>query len=241
MRYRSHATAPTIKQRSLTVVSLIVLTALLLAVIAVMFYYFFFNHDLLFTNQAAVKPGHTTKHLKIANTTFLIPENLIVSVKRSPLRKIRRITISIPRGWALQKNMETTQIDKTISNMVIANLITSPAPKISKTERLGKIYRLYMAGPAAGHVVGLYRYTFTPDSPYSNTELFVDNLQHPEVFIHCNLRVSNIGSRLCRRNKTINKEIQLRYQFSRHQLTHWHQIHKMMENFIAVTIQRAAK
>jgi len=221
----------------MTALSLLLLIGLFSTAGAVMAYYFLKNPDLLLPGSAKAKPDKAAIHLTFQGGEFLIPGYLVSRIKRSPLRVVKKINLTIPLGWTVDNPARVFDDSSTSSQWIFAT-IDKPDSTLSLVKRLRKIYRHYITAPASRHHTGLYNYQFKASSPYSNLELFTDNLQSPTLFIRCEIRKSALGIKLCSRTITISDKLELRYSFTRSQLGNWQQVHQTMKRLLG-TIYRA--
>jgi hypothetical protein len=238
MRDRYYDNGPSIKERSMTAISVILLFGLFAAAGAVMAYYFLRNPDLLFQQSKNATPVKTAVHLKFRDMEFFIPKYLLLKVDRSALRKIKKIRLAVPQNWTPDHHASAFTAASDPADWVFAT-ISKSHHHLSNRERLATIYRLYIAGPAIGHSSGLFRYHFRQDTPYYGTELFTDDLQKPTFFIRCELQSSSLGARLCSRQVQISARLTLQYRFARSQISNWQKIHKTITTLVKATGRRS--
>ncbi len=223
--------APSIKERSMTAISLLLLIGLFSAAGAIMAYYFLKNPDILFARKTTQEPTKVATHLKFEDGEFFIPGYLLSKVKRTTLRRIIKISMTIPINWTPDQAPVLFDGSSDLSQWILA-AVKQRQSLLSDRDRLTKIYRHYIAGPASSHSSGLYRYRFKSQSPYASIELFTDNLQNPTLIIRCEMQSSTLGTRLCTRQMPISSRLQIQYKFPRSQIDHWQQVHQTMQNLL---------
>ena len=202
-----------------------------------MAYYFLKNPDLLLNSKMGGTPRATKTTIKVPSGTFSIQDYLIRDVQRTPLRKVVKISLTIPINWTLTSDPKRLQPNSALEEWILAD-IEKRTDTLSLKQWLSQIYRLYISGPATSHSSGLLRYRFKTNSPYETLELFTDNLQNPSFFIRCELEGSSLGARLCERSSMITPNIQIRYRFARLKLKQWRQIHQTIQNFVKSSYKR---
>jgi len=229
--YTPASLAPTIKERSMTVLSLVLLFGLFSAAGAVMAYYFLKNPDLLFSEKNQASSNRAAVSLKFEDTNFSIPSYLLVNVKRTTLRKVTKINMTVPLDWTPDQTAERFNDSSTAAHWIFSS-IEEPASKLSSRDWLRKIYRHYIAAPAASDASGLYRYYFKPGSPYSSIELFTDDLQNPKMIIRCEKQKSALNIRLCNREIPVTPRLVMQYKFPRAHLNRWQGVHRTMQTLL---------
>lgn len=216
---------PTIKERSATAISVLLLVGLFAAAGAIMAYYFLKNPDILFSGKKTYRPSATVQHVRLSGENFFIPQYLIAKVERSALRKVKKIRLAFRLDWQPGASPTALTANSDMSEWIMASIAPGDPPPPKKT-MLKKIYRLYVAGPAIAHSSGLLRYRFLPNSPYGEIELFVDDLESPKTLIRCELIASRLGARFCARTIAFKKNLLVDYHFTRASLGKWRQIDK---------------
>ena len=202
-----------------------------------MAYYFLRNPDLLLDSKLRRTPLATQNSIKLANHQFLIQDYLIRKIKRTPLREIKIISLSIPNNWTPNSDPILLKSTSDLSDWILADLEKSQK-NLPLKNWLDDIYRVYTDGPAISHASGLLRYRFKAQSPYGSIELFTDSLQNPTLFIRCELQSSTLGARYCQRTSNVTPQIQINYRFTRLNLKNWRTIHQTIEHLIK-TIHRS--
>ena len=232
MSRRIQSSAPSIKERSMTAISLLLLIGLFSTAGAIMAYYFLKNPDILFDHKTTTQPTKTAVHFKFEDGEFLIPSYLLGTVRRSVLRKVKKINMTIPINWTADQSAVSFGASSDLAEWLLAR-IEKRQSFLPQKEWLSKIYRHYIAAPAIRHSSGLLRYRFKSTSPYNSIELFTDDLQAPTLIIRCEMQSSTLGTRLCARQMIVSSRTVLEYKFSRSQIDQWQQIHKTMKALLA--------
>jgi len=196
-----------------------------------MAYYFLKNPDLLFSDKTQGSPNREAVSLKFEDASFAIPAYLLAKVKRTALRKVTKISMTVPQDWTAERKAIIFNDSSTAAHWIFTS-IEEPSSKLSSRDWLRKIYRHYIAAPASSDASGLYRYYFKPASPYNNIELFTDNLQNPTFIIRCERQKSALNIRLCSRETPITPRLVMQYKFPRAQLNRWQGIHQTMQSLL---------
>ncbi len=231
MRPKFAPFAPSIKERSVTALVLILMVGLFSTAGGILAYYFLRNPDLLLDAKNRKIPLATKNNIIVSSGQFIIADYLIRKVTRTPLRKVAKISLNIPVNWKQSDEPIRFRSTSDLEDWILAD-IEKTTNTLPLKKWLDDIYRLYIAGPAISHSSGLLHYRFKPQSPYETIELFTDNLQNPSFFIKCELQSSSLGARLCERTLVITPQIQIRYRFARLKLGDWHQIHQTIQNLV---------
>lgn len=225
----------------MTALSLLLLVGLFSAAGVIMAYYFLRNPDILAqklkSNAGASNVSRTATHLVFEDGEFFIPAYTINKINRTGLRKISSLNLTIPLTWT--PDLPPTRYDgrSDMSAWIIAT-IAKRESFLSNKDRLTRIFRFYIAGPATRHRSGLYQYRFKPASPYADIVVLTDDLANPNLLIRCELQSSSLGTRLCSRQIPISSRLVLTYKFSRANMSKWRQIHQTMQNFITQAYKR---
>ena len=212
----------------MTAISLLLLVGLFSAAGAIMAYYFLKNPDILFAGKNQTSVTANPIKLKFEDGDFSIPEYLVRKVRRSPLRKVKKISLVVPIDWSANHAPVAFTSKSDLSQWLLAE-IDKRSSFLSDAERLNKIFRLYIADPAIIHSSGLYRYRFKSGSPYDSIELFIDDLQTPKFIIRCEMQNALDGTRLCNRHLPVSSRLTMLYKFPRSQINQWQQVHRTME------------
>jgi len=235
-RNQRHLT-PTIKERSMTALSLLLLVGLFSIAGGILAFYFLKNPDLLFADHTRQNPVKTPVHVRFEDGKFEIPDYLLVKVSRTALRSVEKINLVIPLNWVPDQAPVAFTRKSDMSEWLLAS-IAKRTSFLSDQDRLNNIFRFYIAAPATAHPSGLLRYRFKPESPYDSIELFTDELQDPGFLIRCELQSSIRSTRLCSRQIPISSRLTMLYKFPRSQINQWQQIHKTMQNLLAAVYKR---
>lgn len=230
-------TTSTIKERSMTAISLLLLVGLFSTAGAIMAYYFLKNPDIFFADKARKALIKTPVYLQLEDGKFAIPDYLVHKIGRTTLRKVNKINLIVPLNWRANQSPVAFTSTSDLSKWLLAG-IEKPTSSLSGPDRLNKIFRHYIDTPAIAHTSGLYRYRFKAGSPYEGIELFIDNLQTPKIIIRCELESASRGTRLCNRQLPISSRLTMLYKFPRSQLKRWQQLHQTMQNLLASIYQR---
>lgn len=226
-----YSNGPSIKERSMTAVSILLLVGLFATAGAIMAFYFLKNPDILFSKKHKLAPSSATNHARLNGNDFFIPQYLVSKIERNAVRQVKKIRLTVPTDWVSGYSPIAFTTQNDLEDWLFATISPS-VNAMPKKVWLRKIYRHYIAGPAAGHSSGLLRYRFLPDSPYGDTELFLDNLQNPTLFIRCELQASSLGARFCTRTLRINQKTSVDYRFTRANIAHWQKFHKTIEKLV---------
>lgn len=226
-RYQHYSTDSTIKERSLTAIAFVLLIGLFSAVASVMAYYFLNNQDILFDTKAQDKPSTTLVRLHIGGNDFKVPVYLISDIKRTFLRKVKKISLAVPVSWSPTAEPQKFDGSADMSTWMLAT-IQQNQQTLSQREWLTEIYKYYAAGPASLHSSRLYRIGFKSDSAYSGIEVFTDDMKNPSLIIRCQLQQSAFGTRLCSRKILISPSVALTYKFPHMQIGKWQSHHTTM-------------
>ena len=137
----------------MTAISVLLLVGLFSTAGAVMAYYFLKNPDLLFSETSRKSPVKTAISLKFEDGKFLIPSYLLTRVKRTALRKVTSVKLTVPLNWTKDQPAKIFNDSSTAAQWLFAS-IEKPDSKLSTRDWLLKIYRHYIAAPATGHATG---------------------------------------------------------------------------------------
>lgn len=202
-----------------------------------MAWYFLKNPDILFEGRKRAEPTNIPLNLKFEDGAFSIPEFLVRKVRRTALRKVKKISLVVPISWTPDQSAVSFTSKSDLSQWLLVEF-DKRTSFLSDAERLNKIFRLYIAGPAIIHSSGLYRYRFKSGSPYDSIELFTDDLQAPKLIIRCEMQNALDGTRLCNRNTALSSRLSMIYKFPRSHINQWQQVHQTMETLQASIFKR---
>ena len=203
-----------------------------------MAYYFLKDPDLLFSDKLHKSPVKTVTSLNFEDSKLRIPAYLLAKVKRTALRKVTKINLTIPLDWTPDQTAQVFDDTSTASRWIFASMEKSSS-QLSIRERLRKIYRHYIAAPAVGNAdTGLYNYQFKAHSPYAGFELFTDSLQSPTFLIRCEKQKSALGTRLCSREVAVSKQLVMTYQFPHTELIRWQKVHQTIQTLLKSVLKR---
>ena len=214
----------TLKERSVTALSLLLLSGLIAAAGVIMGYYFIGNHDLLLTRGQPDTPGRERIQVTLSGRQFLVPAYMLVNVRRSALLRVKRIALQIPLPYTPGRDAVTLKDQPDMNSWVFA-ILERRAIGMTNRQWLDKIYRHYAAAPATIAQNGLYHYRFKARSPYGSIELFTDSLENPQFFIRCELLPSTFKIRFCERTMPLPSGLAVHYRFSRQHLDEWQKMH----------------
>ncbi len=238
MNRNQNFAAQSIKERSITAITLLLLVGLVSTAGAIMSYYFLKNPDILFAEKTPATAVKKQLALQFEDGRFTIPGYLLRNVKRTPLRKVTKVNLVVPLNWSAGMKPQFFTSKSDLSEWMLVE-IEKRRSFLPISDRLQKIYRFYVASPAVIHSSGLYRYRFKSGSPYDSIELFTDDLQNPGFIIRCEMQSSLHGTRLCYRQIPISSRLSILYKFPRSQINQWQQVHKTVQSLIANIYRRS--
>lgn len=220
-----------LKERSITAVALLLLAGLFTIAGGFVAWHYLRPAEVAPSSARNALSANKISHLKFNDADFYIPAWLITSLQRTTFRKIKQINLAIPIDWTT--DMQPVKLGETsdLAQWILVNI------KIRKSfvddkKWLTTIYRQYISGPAIGHSSGLFRYRFKQDSPYSDLEIFTDDLQKPTFIIRCELLNTTLPARQCERRLPLDSRFTANYRFTRSQLANWKQIHQTVTSLM---------
>lgn len=213
------------------VISLLLLAGLMLLAGGFVAWHYLRPHALTTEPSATAKSARHLRHLKFNDADFFLPAWLITSINRSAFRKVRQINLAVPANW--HRNMQPANFSEKsdLSQWILAS-INERSSFVSNSKWLNTIYRHYIAGPATSHASGLLRYRFKPNAPYSDVEIFTDDLKNPGVIIRCELVNTILPARLCENRLNLGSRFTVTYRFARARLADWHKMHQTVSSLI---------
>jgi hypothetical protein len=222
------------RQRSAAMLFVSVLMVLVLFAGALIAYYFIPNPSLLFARQAG-ETSRVTIEVVIAETPLIIPERYVARVDRQLFGSAQRVDLILP--WPFDPKLEGTLPASTApDNTIVLTLRPLTSGKLPD-DRLAEIYPVYVESKAKAEG-DLTRHTFRPDSPYADSELYVDETARPPLVIRCDLKPPAIGPLLCNRQAKLTSAIELRVRFAKHELADWRRIWTATESLAQSLIRK---
>lgn len=220
-----------LKERSITAFSLLLLAGLFAIAGGLVAWHYLRPAEIVGTSSNDQIASDKISHLKFNDADFFIPAWLITSLQRTTFRKIRQINLAMPVGWTPQMQAVKLRESSDLTQWILVNIKTRKS-FVDNKKWLTGIYRHYISGPATAHSSGLLRYRFKQDSPYSDLEIFTNDLQNPTVIIRCELLNTTLPARLCERHLILDSRFTTSYRFTRSQLASWQQVHQTVANLM---------
>jgi hypothetical protein len=229
-RYRAERA----RQRSVTYLMLFVAAVFMTLAGMILAFYFVPDPKLLLGGNATDRSGRLDVVLE--DTEFRFEERHLERVGGGLLRAATQIDLRVP--WPLEPdaNAAGNRSPTDVQAFVLISLYPR-GEHITPEERLEPIYSVYIEG-SARDPSGLVNHRFKPDSPYADSELFVDDRVAPRAVIRCDLKRSVLGPVLCERITRLGDRLLLRVRFARTRLEEWRAIHDAAAGIVAQAIKR---
>jgi hypothetical protein len=229
-RYR----AKRARERSVGYLSLFVSAVFVILAGMIIAFYFIPDPALLFSGTKAAKDGLVDVALE--DMEFRLPERHVERIGRGLLRGANQIDLRLPWPYEPKSLAAEPQSPDDVRAFVLVSILPR-GDQITPEERFEPIYKVYFS-ENAHDASGLMNYRFKPDSPYADSELFVDEKALPQAVIRCDLKASVLGPILCERITRLGDKLVLRVRFARTRLAEWQAIYETASGIANAAIKR---
>lgn len=227
-RYRARRA----RERSLGYLTLFVSIVFVTLLGMILAFYFLPDPALLFGAGDERKDGLVD--VRIEDMEFRFSERHLERVNRGLLRGASQVDLRLP--WPYDDRLATDRRPPAAAGGVVLASILPRGDQITPEERFAPIYKVYVDG-GGRDASGLTNYRFKPDSPYADSELFVDETGVPPTVIRCDLKPSVLGPVLCERIRRLGERLFLRVRFDRARLDEW----RAIDEAVAAIVRGAVK
>jgi hypothetical protein len=230
-RYR----AKRARERSIGYLSLFVSAVFVTLAGMIIAFYFIPDPSLLFGGNRSARDGLVD--VAIEDMEFRLPARHLERIGHGLLGGANQIDLRLPWPYEPKSLAAEPRSPEDVGAFVLVSILPR-GDQITPEERFEPIYKVYFAQSGRDES-GLVNYRFKPDSPYADSELYVDETALPRAVVRCDLKASVLGPILCERITRIGDRLVLRVRFARTRLSEWRAIHDTASGIVQAAIKRS--